>query len=57
MQDRLILRIRSLGCDAPPRFFEGPGGRLAFRLRVGWRARPALLRGLERIDEVVHPAG
>jgi hypothetical protein len=55
IQDRLVLRLRSLGCDARPRFYEGAGGRLAFRLRVGWRPRPALLRALERIDEVGPP--
>jgi hypothetical protein len=57
IQDRLALRLRHLGCDARPRFYEGPGGRLAFRLRIGWRPESALIRGLERIDEVVHSTG
>jgi hypothetical protein len=52
VQDRLARRLRLLGCDARPRFYETPGGRLAFRLRVGWRPAPALLRALQRIDEV-----
>ncbi len=52
IQDRLRVRLRRLGCDARPRFYESPSGQLAFRLRVGWRPSPAVLRGLEQIDEV-----
>jgi len=54
IQDRLTARLRHLGCEARPRFYNGPDGRLAFRLRVGWRLSPALLRGLEHIDDVAH---
>jgi hypothetical protein len=57
IQDRLALRVTHLGCEARPRFYEGAGGRLAFRLRVGFSPGPALMQGLEHIDEVVHPAG
>lgn len=57
IQDRLVLRVRHLGFEARPRFYESPDGRLAFRLRVGWRPEPRLLRRLEEIDDVVHPSG
>jgi hypothetical protein len=52
VQDRLVQRLRLTGCEGRPRFYEAPDGRLAFRLRVGWRPGPALLRALQRIDEV-----
>ncbi|MDR7522919.1 MAG: hypothetical protein QN168_10680 [Armatimonadota bacterium] len=52
LQDRLVSRLRQLGCDASPRFFEQSGGQLAFRIRIGWRPPPGLLRGLQKIDEI-----
>jgi hypothetical protein len=57
LQDRLAQRLRLLGCDARPRFYEAPGGRLAFRVRVGWRPPSSLLHALERIDEVTRGDG
>lgn len=54
IQDQLTVRLRQLGCEARPRFYHGPDGRLAFRLRVGWRLSSSLRRGLERIDDVGH---
>lgn len=57
IQDRLALRLHALGCGAPPRFYEGPGGHLSFRLRVGWRPDPEVLAQLRRIDETAPPAG
>ncbi|MDR7420582.1 MAG: hypothetical protein QN178_16915 [Armatimonadota bacterium] len=57
IQERLALKLRHLGCEAPPRFYEGPGGRLAFRIRSGFRLAPALARALARIDDVTPPAG
>lgn len=57
IQDQLAIRLRHLGCDARPRFYEGPAGRLTFRLRVGFRLSPSLLHGLERIDEAIPSAG
>ncbi len=57
IQDRLTARLRHLGFDAPPRFYDGPGGRLAFRVRVGWRPPPDLLPGLQRIDDAAPMAG
>jgi hypothetical protein len=51
IQDRLALRLQRMGHAARPRFYEGPGGRLAFRIRLGWRPAAAMLRGLESIDE------
>jgi len=53
LQDRLGLRIRQLGCEAPPRFFEAADGRLAFRLRLGWRPPEQVVAALGDIDE--HP--
>lgn len=57
IQDRLALRLRQLGCEARPRFYEGPGGRLSFRVRVGWRPQPGLVPGLQRIDEITPLVG
>lgn len=53
LQDRLGLRIRQLGCEASPRFFEAADGRLAFRLRLGWRPPEQVVAALGDID--VHP--
>jgi len=57
IQDRLALRLRQIGFDVPPRFFEGPGGHLSFRIRVGWRPEPGVLPGLQRIDEIAPLVG
>ena len=57
IQDRLAVRLRHLGFDARPRFYDGPGGCLAFRVRLGWRPPPGLLPGLQRIDDVTPMAG
>jgi hypothetical protein len=57
IQDRLALRLRQLGFDAQPRFYEGSGGHLSFRIRVGWRPEPRVLSGLQRIDEITPLAG
>jgi hypothetical protein len=57
IQDRLMVRLRHLGLPARPRFYEAPGGSLAFRLRVGWRPDAALVQALERIDEIAPSAG
>ena len=51
LQDRLGLRIRQLGCQAPPRFFEAADGRLAFRLRLGWRPPARVVAALGDIDQ------
>lgn len=57
IQDRLTVRLRALGFGAGPRFYEGPGGRLSFHTRVGWRLEPRVLSGLQRIDEIAPPVG
>ena len=51
IQDRLILRLRRLGCPGRPRFFEADHGRLAFHLRLGPGRRVDLLRALQAIDD------
>lgn len=51
IQDRLALLLRQAGCPGRARFFETSGGRLAFRVRAGWRPRSALLQALQAIDE------
>lgn len=51
LQDRLALRLRRLGYDRRPRFFEAGGGRLAFRLWMGWRPQPDVADRLSGIDE------
>jgi hypothetical protein len=57
IQDRLALRLRQLGFGTSPRFYEGPGGRLSFRIRVGlWPERGAV-PGLQQIDEITPPVG
>jgi hypothetical protein len=56
IQDRLALRLRSLGLDTPPRFYEGAGGRLAFRVRAGWRPPSHIMGALKRIDDLLPPA-
>jgi hypothetical protein len=52
LQDRLGLRIRQLGCAVPPSFYEAADGRLAFRVRLGWRPPARVMSALGDID---HP--
>jgi hypothetical protein len=50
LQDRLALQLRGMDCPAAPRFFQGPGGRVGFTLRVGWRPPAHLVDALGDID-------
>jgi hypothetical protein len=51
IQDRLVLRLEGLGCEGRPRFFEVSGGRLAFRVWLGLKPSPDILRSLRTIDQ------
>jgi len=51
IQDRLVLRLQRLGCEGRPRFFEASGGRLAFRVWLGLKPSPDILRRLQTIDQ------
>lgn len=57
LQDRLVLRLRQIGYARPPRFYEASDGRLAFRVRLGWRPHPGVLQRLAGIDEPAPSAG
>jgi len=54
IQDRVIVRLNRLACPARPRFFEPPGGRLAFRLWLGVKPAAGMLARLQTIDEPEH---
>jgi hypothetical protein len=49
IQDRLISRLRDLGIAAP-RFYERPGGQLAFRLQGGRGLSAEVMERLRTID-------
>jgi hypothetical protein len=49
IQDRLAARLRDLGIPTP-RFYEGAGGRLAFKVQGGRRLSADLLDRLRAID-------
>jgi len=51
LQDRLAQRLRQMRYTARPRFFETQGGRLAFRIWLGWRPPPETVTSLASIDE------
>ncbi|MGQ0548637.1 MAG: hypothetical protein ACT4PY_03080 [Armatimonadota bacterium] len=57
LQDRLTQRLRQMGYEGRPRFFEAGGGGLAFRLWLGWRPATRMLAGLTGVDEHDSEAG